>query len=173
MRDRDRNAVGPERSANAHPSDHRSSETGSSTRFEAPTITLPRGGGAIRGIDEKLSVNPVTGSAAQSIPLSVSPGRSGFAPSLAISYDSSAGNGPFGLGWGLSVPSIRRKTARGVPRYRDAEQSDTFVLSGAEDLVPVLRQSSGGTWGPETFDETLDATTFSVQRYRPRIEGLF
>ena len=29
--------------------------------FKAPTISLPQGGGAIRGIDEKFAANPVTG----------------------------------------------------------------------------------------------------------------
>ncbi len=34
---------------------------------------------------------------------------------------------------------MSRKTSRGVPRYDD--QLDTFVLSGAEDLVPVEHQT--------------------------------
>ena len=150
-----------------------SSNSKSGVGFEPPAITLPRGGGAIRGIDEKVAVNPVTGSGTQSIPLFTSPGRSGFAPSLSISYDSASGNGPFGLGWSLSVPSIRRKTARGVPRYRDAEDSDTFVLSGAEDLVPALRESREGEWQLDAFESMVEANDFSVRRYRPRIEGLF
>ena len=141
--------------------------------FEAPAITLPKGGGAIRGMDEKLSVNSATGSGTQSIPLFVSPGRSGFGPSLSISYDSSEGNGSFGLGWNLSVPSIRRKTARGVPRYRDADESDTFVLSGVEDLVPALREARDGSWEADAFETMLDGGSYVVRRYRPRIEGLF
>jgi len=32
--------------------------------FRAPTIGLPQGGGAIRGIDEKFAANPVTGAGA-------------------------------------------------------------------------------------------------------------
>ena len=49
-----------------------------------------------------------------------------------FSYDSGAGNGPFGFGWSfLSV--ITRKTDKGLPRYQDAEESDVFILSGAED----------------------------------------
>ena len=30
-------------------------------RFQAPAISLPKGGGAIKGIDEKFAVNPATG----------------------------------------------------------------------------------------------------------------
>ncbi len=43
-------------------------------------------------------------------------------------------------------PSITRKTDKGLPRYLDAEESDVFILSGAEDLVPVYRQDPDGTW---------------------------
>ena len=73
-----------------------------------------------------------------SVPIATSPGRSGFGPQLALSYDSGTGNGPFGFGWSLSLPVITRKTDKGLPQYRDAEDSDVFLLSGAEDLVPVL-----------------------------------
>src|SRR5215208_2269568 len=67
----------------------------------APTVSLPKGGGAIRGIGEKFAANPVTGTASMSVPIFTSPGRGGFGPQLALSYDSGAGNGPFGLGWNL------------------------------------------------------------------------
>ncbi len=69
----------------------------------APSVTLPKGGGAIRGIGEKFSANPVTGTGAVSVPIATSPGRGGFGPQLYLSYDSDAGNGPFGVGWPLSV----------------------------------------------------------------------
>jgi hypothetical protein len=104
----------------------------------APVISLPKGGGAIRGMGEKFAANPMTGTGSMSVPLAVSPGRGGFGPQLALSYDSGAGNGPFGFGWSLSLPSITRKTEKGLPRYQDADESDVFILSGAEDLVPEL-----------------------------------
>jgi len=106
----------------------------------APTISLPKGGGAIRGMGEKFAANPVTGTGSMSVPIATSPGRAGFGPQLSLSYDSGAGNGPFGFGWSLSLPSITRKTDKGLPQYRDAEDSDLFILSGAEDLVPVLKE---------------------------------
>src|SRR5882757_1980727 len=105
----------------------------------APSISLPKGGGAIRGIGEKFAANPVTGTGSMSVPIATSPGRSGFGPQLSVSYDSGAGNGPFGFGWNLSIPSITRKTDKGLPRYRDSEESDVFILSGAEDLVPAFK----------------------------------
>ena len=45
-----------------------------------PAISLPKGGGAIRGIGEKFAANPVTGTGSMSVPIATSPGRSGFGP---------------------------------------------------------------------------------------------
>ena len=104
-----------------------------------PAVSLPKGGGAIKGIGEKFAANPVTGTGSLSIPLPLSPGRSGFTPALALSYDSGAGNGPYGFGWSVGYPHITRRTDRGLPQYRDDQDSDVFILSGAEDLVPVAR----------------------------------
>jgi hypothetical protein len=46
--------------------------------FKVPTISLPQGGGAIRGIDEKFAANPVTGAGALTIPIATSKARSGL-----------------------------------------------------------------------------------------------
>src|SRR5215216_6769653 len=97
------------------------------SRVAPPAISLPKGGGAIRGMGEKFSANPVTGTGSLSVPIYTSPGRSGFGPQLSLSYDSGAGNGPFGWGWSLSIPSITRKTDKGLPLYQDAEESDVFI----------------------------------------------
>ncbi len=137
-----------------------------------PAISLPKGGGAIRGIGEKFGANPVTGTGSMTVPIATSPGRSGFGPQLSIAYDSGSGNGLFGFGWSLSLPAITRKTDKGLPRYRDAEESDVYILSGAEDLVPVLVEANG-TWQRETFTSPVWAPAHRVDRYRPRVEGLF
>jgi RHS repeat-associated protein len=134
-----------------------------------PAISLPKSGGAIRGIGEKFGVNPVTGTASLSVPIVATPGRSNFGPQLSLSYNSGAGNGPFGFGWDLSLPSITRKTDKGLPRYLDADESDVFILSGAEDLVPVL----DATGKRISFPRVLHGITYSVRLYQPRIEGLF
>jgi Salmonella virulence plasmid 65kDa B protein len=123
---------------------------------------MPKGGGAIRGLGEKLGATPFTGTGSMSVPIATSPARSGFGPQLALRYDSGAGNGPFGFGWNLALPSITRRTDQGLPRYRDVEESDVFILSGSEDLVPVPRAA-----------DTVDPPGYEVHRYRPRIEGLF
>jgi RHS repeat-associated protein len=148
-------------------------EAAKSSAVSAPSISLPKGGGAIRGIGEKFAANPVTGTGSMTVPIAASPGRSGFGPQLSLSYDSGAGNGPFGFGWNLSLPSITRKTDKGLPKYQDADKSDTFILSGAEDLVPVLKKQ-GNDWVPENLPvRTIGDNTYRIKRYRPRIEGLF
>jgi hypothetical protein len=90
---------------------------------QALSISLPKGGGAIRGIGEKFAANPVTGTAAMSIPIATSPRRSGF-------------------DWSLGLPSITRKTDKGLPKYLDSEESDVCVLSCAEELVPVVDENN-------------------------------
>jgi RHS repeat-associated protein len=162
----------PTRSDSNIPSNNKNN-TNNNNQPTLPAISLPKGGGAIRGIGEKFGANPVTGTASVSIPIFTSPGRSGFGPSLSLSYDSGAGNGPFGFGWSLSIPSITRKTDKGLPLYRDAEESDVFILSGSEDLVPVLKkiENEDGTIKFEVDEEPRGH--YIVRRYRPRIEGLF
>ncbi len=116
-------------------------------------ISLPKGGGALHGIGEKFSPDLFTGTGNFTVPIALPSGRHGFQPELHLVYSTGHGNGPFGLGWGLSVPGVTRKTSKGVPLYEDTH--DTFLLSGAEDLVPVPGGPAGAT------------------RYQPRTEGLF
>ena len=142
-----------------------------SSPFAAPKISLPTGGGAIRGIGEKFQTNAAAGTGKLDVPLGLSPGRSGFGPDLSLSHDSGSGNDIFGIGWSLSLPSITRKTDKGLPKYRGREvaECDVFILSGVEDLVPLLLQDAEGRWVDDEFE--LDG--HCVKRYRPRIEGLF
>lgn len=142
-------------------------------RVRPPPISAPKGGGAIRGIGETFSANPVTGTGKFSIPIATTPGRSGFGPQLSLSYDSGSGNGTFGLGWSIGLPAIARKTANGLPRYNDEEDSDEFVLSGADDLVPTLARING-TWRREQPPpQIIGTSTYLIRGYRPRVEGLF
>lgn len=125
-----------------------SNKSGSSSQI----IGLPQGGGALHGIGEKFAPDLHTGTGNFTVPIAIPAGRNGFQPQLSLGYSTGNGNGPFGLGWSLSVPGVMRKTSDGLPRYDD--QQDSFVLSGAEDLVPVDVQAN-------------------LTRYRPRTEGLF
>lgn len=114
-------------------------------------IDLPKGGGALQGIGETFAPDLHTGTGNFTIPIALPPGRNGFQPDLKLVYSTGNGHGPFGLGWSLSIPGIRRKTAKGIPSYNGG---DVFILSGAEDLVAAEGSAS-------------------QTRYRPRTEGLF
>ena len=136
---------------------------GTDTSVEGSVMSLPKGGGAISGLGEKFSADLFTGTGNLAVPIPVPPGRLGRQPQLSLGYSTGNGNGPFGLGWQLSLPGVSRKTSHGLPRYRDmpdfadpeGNPADVFILSGAEDLVPVLAREPGRV------------------RYRPRTEGLF
>jgi RHS repeat-associated protein len=134
-------------------------------KSQAPSISLPKGGGALKGIDEKFNVNAVNGTAGLDIPFPLSPGRSGFTPSLSIAYNSGSGNSEFGMGWAMSLSSIQRKTDKKLPQYNDAEDSDVFLLAGAEDLVPKLDENGDKL-------ERIEGE-YKITEYIPRIEGLF
>lgn len=112
---------------------------------------------------EKFQANAFDGTGSFSIPITTSPGRAGFGPQLNLSFSSGNGNSPFGLGWNLSIPSISRKTDKGLPRYDD---EDMFVISSAEDLVPVDPEYSFGTGSSRRG-------SYTVKQYRPRVESLF
>ena len=104
------------------------------------------------------------------------------------------------LGRNYEQPGIRQSYSygahfsggpEGTPRYRDAEESDVFILAGAEDLVPVLRKDPDGAWvakhpgycwdatgwvydsngNPVVYEDVING--YRVRQYPPRIEGLF
>ncbi len=135
-----------------------------------PAVSLPSGGGAIRGMGEKFGVNAVTGTSSMSVPLGATPGRTGSGPQLELVYNSGSGNGVFGFGWSLSLPEITRKTDKGLPRYMDGEEGDVFLLSGAEDLMPVLDGTGQRVTLPPRI---LHGVQYDVRLYRPRIEGTY
>jgi hypothetical protein len=151
-----------------------------SNSIEVPQISLPKGGGAIKGIDEKFQVNAVNGTSSFSIPLPLSPNRNGFTPTLSLSYNSGVGNGLFGIGWDIDLPAIQRRTDKKLPRYFDTndvaavDKEDSFMFSGVEELVPYLdyvKVQESDDWQVRQFEDTTKQ--FVIRQYRPRIEGGF
>ena len=105
-------------------------------------ISLPKGSGVLQGIGAKFVLDLHTGTGNVTVPIALRPGRNGFQPQLNLVYSTGTGNSPYGLGWSLSIPGVSRKTSKGLPRYEDS--TDVFVLSRAEDLVPVEEQDRTG-----------------------------
>ncbi|MEO8415427.1 MAG: SpvB/TcaC N-terminal domain-containing protein [Ginsengibacter sp.] len=149
-----------------------------SNAIDIPSISLPKGGGAVKGIDEKFSVNAINGTASFSIPLPFSTAR-GASPSLSLSYNSGSGNGVFGLGWSLSLPSVSRKADNPLPQYLDAGDSDIFLFSGAEDLVPSFKKKNDGSFDKDVagnyivHEKNSSDGFFTIRFYQPRIEGFY
>ena len=133
-------------------------------------LSLPKGGGSIQAMSVSPGGGSPTGVAEFTLPLPISAGC-GYAPELALHYNSGAGNGIAGVGWTLSVMTIARRTPRGVPRYDD---NDEFIGPDGEVLVPELgsdkqpRITECTGYGGVTFPNT-----YKVCRYSPRIEGSF
>jgi hypothetical protein len=116
------------------------SDTGGkeSFQFSAPSISLPKGGGAIRGMGEKFAANPVTGTGSMTVLIATSPGRSGSGLPLSVSYDSGSGIGPLGFSGSLSLPAMVRKTQKGLPKSPDISVN-VVILSGSENLIPARK----------------------------------
>ena len=152
--------------------DNNLKESGDSTgksKISVPELSLPKGGGAIKGLGEKFQTDAFTGTGSFSIPVYTTPSRS-FKPELSLDYDSGSGNGIFGLGFSLSIPYISRKTEKNIPVYDD---SDIFILQGADDLTVSLIKKDDGTWVRDEKTVTDGAAVWIVTRYRPRTEGMF
>ncbi|MCP4541745.1 MAG: hypothetical protein GY832_31825 [Chloroflexi bacterium] len=130
-------------------------------------ISLPSGPGSIEGIGESFEPDLSTGTASYPYKFQVAPGVAGFEPQLSLSYNGGNANGPWGLGWKLSVPSIQRQTDEGLPSYDDG--ADRFIYSSGEKLVPLsdgdyrfenegefmrFRRLSGGGWEAHAPDGT-------------------
>ena len=130
------------------------------SKIATTQLSLPKGGGAIQGIGQTFQSNEFTGTAALSVPIPTTPCR-GFEPQLSVEYSSGSGNGTFGLGFSLAIPNISRQTSKAIPKY---DETDTFLISNAEDLVPIPGE-------PRTV--TLENINYTVTCYRPRVEGLF
>lgn len=130
---------------------------------------------------DKVNVDLATGTSSLDVPIAISSGRSNSAvdPKLMLTYNSATGNGPFGFGFNLSLPAITRKTDKGIPTYRDADESDVFIYSGSEDLTPRFLKDQNGKFvsnqhGEYVVDEHDDETgNYRIRAYIPRTEGVF
>ncbi|MBI3785359.1 MAG: hypothetical protein HY270_18355 [Deltaproteobacteria bacterium] len=72
--------------------------------------------------------NLFVGSGTTSIPIEVPPGHKMVTPKLALTYNSSGGPSPYGLGWDLPLGKIQRCGKHGVLSCDDMRYRDDFVL---------------------------------------------
>lgn len=93
----------------------------------------------------QFSVSP-TGAATYQIPIAVPPGTNGLKPSLALLYNSQAGNGLLGMGWSLSGLSVISRCPQTIDQDNavhlpNLTSADRFCLDGQRLIV------TSGTYG--------------------------
>ena len=128
-------------------------------------ISLPSGPGSLEGLGETFEPDLSTGTSSFPVKFTAAPGRAGLQPNLELAYNGGNGNGPWGMGWQLSIPSIQRRTENGLPSYDDTK--DEFIYNDGEKLVPLadgtyrfenegrfirFRRLEGGGWEAHSPD---------------------
>lgn len=129
----------------------------------APQLELPRAEPS-RAEGGRSSADAFIGTARVVIPIPLPAARG--APTLSLVYSQGLENGPFGLGFGLDVPSIARASAR-VPRYDDG---DVFMGPDGEELTPGLRLRDG-VWEAYEWTANEDGVAYDVRVYRARTDA--
>ena len=135
-------------------------------------LSLPSGPGSIEGLGGRFDPNLNTGTSSYEIPLETPPGRGGFAPELALAYNSGLGSSCFGLGWRLATPFIERQSQGRQPFYTDYprgdnldndhdgivdefDEFDVFYFNGRDELTPA----ADGFWR-RRVEESFTRFTF-------------
>ena len=97
--------------------------------------------------------------------LQIPAGRQGMQPNLALTYNSSGGNGWLGVGWDISIPCISVETRWGVPLYSPTKETETYLLNGEQLLVNYDSLPA--------FARKYDNRFPDGKRFYSRIEGSF
>ncbi|WP_372365162.1 SpvB/TcaC N-terminal domain-containing protein [Candidatus Uabimicrobium sp. HlEnr_7] len=139
----------------------------SSQKIEVPSVSMPKGGGAMESLGDSFSLQQFSGAGSFSIPVPL-PSSRALTPSLTVAYSSGGGNGPFGMGFAINIDSIVRRTKNGAPRYDD---SDQFLLSGAS-IVEKL-ENNNGQWQKIVHNKEIDNQQWQSRKYCSRHEGSF
>jgi hypothetical protein len=128
--------------------------------------TLPKGGGAIQSVGKGWGPVGTTGAASLELALPITAGR-GYAPGLTLVYQSSVGNGLFGLGWNINLGCVARRATKGVPTYTDDD-----VILGPDGDVWLAERNTDGTV-KFTITPAPDKRSYQVIRHFARREGAF
>lgn len=130
------------------------------------TPSLPKGGGAIIGMGESVGPVGTMGTSSLRIPVPVTSGRA-HTPPLFLTYSSGQGNGCFGIGWAISLPSIRLRSSKGVPRYNG---QDEYLAPNNEVMVPEVNSTGQVvTTKVSVYAGKHLGQEYTVTRYFPRV----
>ena len=141
-----------------------SSQTAVASGLDATRLSLPKGPASIEGLGRNFVPSLSSGTSSYGVDIAVPPAVAGFGPKLSLDYDSGGGVSELGLGWKLGgLPSVRRRTENGLPRFDTTDAFEVTGLSVTSDLLEVdtntfrpeqeggsfiraRRSSDGNTW---------------------------
>ena len=101
----------------------------------APALSLPNGGGALRGIGEKFSTTAQTGTANFEIPI---PGERRFWPEFKSDLRQWGRQRAVRHRFAAFVAANRAQNRQRLAALRRPQRFGVFVLHGEDDLVPAL-----------------------------------
>ncbi|MBS0422255.1 MAG: VCBS repeat-containing protein [Proteobacteria bacterium] len=103
-----------------------------------------------------------TGAAEYTIPLWTPSGIAGLQPSLALTYSSSAGDGPYGVGWQLAGLSSITRCSKTVAQ--DSLGANVFLTSADRYCLNgnKLRSFAGTTYGADGAQYQTEVADFSL-----------
>lgn len=128
--------------------------------IESPTISLPKGGGALAGLGETFQPNLFSGTSSYSIRFPLTKSR-GLEPDIQLNYHSGTGNGIFGIGFSLPLSKISIRTEKGIPTY---DGRDTYMLD-ASPLVPKNNADATDPdgWNVRTYYNKLESDFVQIE----------
>lgn len=145
-------------------------ESPGASRRESATSKSPieiSSSGDRAGYAEAIGDTEATGALTWRMAVPVTPAR-GAEPQLSLAY-ASGSNGAFGAGFDVGMPAFSLRTDRGVPRY---DGSDGVVGPDGGELVAAYRLHDR-KWSLIEDTRVVDGTTYTVTRFRPRVEAGF
>jgi RHS repeat-associated protein len=131
------------------------------TGTSAELLDLPSGGGSVAGAGSSFNVDLNTGTGTAAFEFVLPTGPNGIRPPLSLTYATTSGAGPFGIGWSLGLATVTRKLSPGA-ESPDPAAVGTYSLVGVGDLVDM----GGGRYRP-VVDATgqlieFDGTSWTV-----------
>lgn len=130
-------------------------------KIKVPSISLPKGGGAISGLSDSFSPNAFTGTGNYTLTFPVTPAR-GLEPELTLNYNSGNGNSEFGLGFSLTVSSISRATNKQIPKYSDI---DFYILGREGELAKTGQRTTTEGWIVNMFSPRIQYLPSLIEQW--------
>ena len=116
------------------------------TGIDPTHISLPKGPASIEGLGRNFVPSLSSGTSSYGVDIAVPPAVAGFGPKISLDYDSGGGVSELGTGWKLGgLPSVRRRTENGLPKF---DASDAFEVTGLS-VTSDLLQIAENTYRPE------------------------